>query len=137
MGRRVDLGVSPLQGITYSGSTNPLKLLYFPAPNKKRARRATLIIGILLPAITIGLMPATPYFSKKYIDVNSLKLRAAHCKVVDVDLKDATVTISPGKDFHLDYKVNAFGFPNSKIRGLWTLGDTSRYILQHWAGSPK
>jgi membrane-associated PAP2 superfamily phosphatase len=101
------------------------------AEQKKRARRATLIIGVLLPVITIGLMLATPYFSKKYIDVTRNQLKAAHCRVIELDLKDATVTISPGKDFHLDYKVNAFGFPNSKIRGLWTLGDTSRYILQH------
>jgi hypothetical protein len=98
---------------------------------KKMARRATLIIGILLPVITIGLMLATPYFSKKYIDVTRLQLKASHCRVIDIDLKDATVTIGPGKDFHLDYKVNAFGFPNSKIRGLWTPGDTSRYIIQH------
>jgi membrane-associated PAP2 superfamily phosphatase len=98
---------------------------------KKRARKATIIIGILLPAITIGLMLATPYFSKKYIDVTSLQLKAAHCRVIDIDLKDATATITPGKCFHLDYKVNAFGFPNSKIRGLWTSGDTSRYIIQH------
>jgi lipid A 4'-phosphatase len=101
------------------------------AEQKKRARRATLIIGILLPIITIGLMLATPYFSKKHIDITGLQLKAAHCRVIDVDLKDATVTISPGKSFHIDYKVNAFGFPNSKIRGLWTMGDTSRYILQY------
>ena len=98
---------------------------------KKRARRATLIIGILLPAITIGLMLATPYFSKKYIDVTSLQLKAAHCRVIEIDLKDATATITPGKCFHIDYNVNAFGFPNSKIRGLWSAGDTSRYIIQH------
>ncbi len=98
---------------------------------KKRARRATLIIGILLPVITIGLMLATPYFSKKYIDVTSLQLTTAHCKVIEIDLKDATATITTGKCFHLDYKVNAFGFPNSKVRGLWTPGDTSRYIIQY------
>jgi len=98
---------------------------------KRKARRATLIIGILLPIITIGLMLATPYFSKKYFDATSIQLRSVHCTVVEVDLKDAIVTIRPGKGFHLDYQVNAFGFPNSKIRGLWTSGDTSRYILQY------
>jgi hypothetical protein len=105
--------------------------LLFGAEQKKRARRATLIIGILLPVITIGLMLATPYFSKKYMNMTSLQLKAVHCKVVEVDLKDATVTLHPGNGFHLDYKVNAFGFPNSKIRGLWTPGDTCRYIIQH------
>ena len=98
---------------------------------RKKAHRATVVIGILLPAITIGLLLATPYFSKKYIDVSRSQLKSVQCKVVEVDLKDAIVTISPGMYFHLDYKVNAFGFPNSKIRGLWTPGDTSRYIIQN------
>jgi membrane-associated PAP2 superfamily phosphatase len=101
------------------------------AEHKKRAHRATLITGILLPVITIGLMLATPYFSKKYIDVSSSQLKALHCRVVEVDLNDADVIINPGNGFHLDYKINAFGFPNSKIRGLWTPGDTSRYIIQN------
>ena len=98
---------------------------------KKKARKATLIIGLLLPIITIGLMLATPYFSKKNIDISRMQLKTAHCKMVEVDLKDATVIINSGKGFHLDYKVNAFGFPNSKIRGLWTIGDTSHYIIQN------
>jgi len=97
---------------------------------KKKARRVSLITGILLLLITIGLMLATPYFSKKYFDVSSQQLKTVNCKVVELDLMDATLTINPGKDLHLDYNVNAFGFPNSKIRGLLTLGDTSRYILQ-------
>ena len=32
--------------------------------------------------------------------------------------------------FRLEYKVNAFGFPNSKVRGHWTTGDTCRYIFE-------
>jgi lipid A 4'-phosphatase len=98
---------------------------------KKKARKATLIIGLLLPIITIGLMLATPYVSKKNIDVSGNQLKTAHCRMVEMNLKDATVIINEGKGFHLDYKVNAFGFPNSKIRGLWTNGDTSRYIIQY------
>jgi hypothetical protein len=101
------------------------------AEQRKRAHRATILIGILLPAITVGLLLATPYFSKKYMDVSSIQFKTMHCKVVEIDLNDADVTISPGINFHLDYKVNAFGFPNSKIRGLWTPGDTSRYIIQN------
>jgi hypothetical protein len=27
--------------------------------------------------------------------------------------------------------VNAFGFPNSKVRGHWIPGDTCRYFFQH------
>ncbi len=110
----------------------PLKLPSLSkAEQNKRAHRVTVIIGILLPVITVGLMLATPYFSKKYIDISSSQLKIAHCKVVEVDLRDANVTINHGIRFHLDYKINAFGFPNSKIRGLWTPGDTSRYIIQN------
>lgn len=99
------------------------------AEQKKRARRVTVITGILLPAITIGLLLATPYFSKKYFDVSISQLREARCKVVVADLRNATVTITADRRFHLDYNVNAFGFPNSKIRGLWSPGDTSHYSI--------
>jgi membrane-associated PAP2 superfamily phosphatase len=98
---------------------------------KKRAKYITIIIGILLPVITIGLMLATPYISKKYIDITRDQLKSAHCRTIELDLKDAVVSVSNSKTFHLDYKVNAFGFPNSKIRGLWTPGDTGRYIIQY------
>jgi membrane-associated PAP2 superfamily phosphatase len=101
------------------------------AEQKKRARWATLIIGILLPVITIGLMLATPYFSKKFMDITSKQLKSVHCKFVEVDMKDANLTIKPGQRFHLDYSVNAFGFPNSKVRGTWILADTSRFSLEH------
>jgi lipid A 4'-phosphatase len=98
---------------------------------KKRARRATLIIGILLPLITIGLMLATPYISSKYFDVTRGQLNLVHCKVIEVNLQDATLAFVPGDHFHLDYKVNAFGFPNSKIRGTLTFGDTIHYTIQN------
>ena len=110
----------------------PIKTEVLSGENQKKiAKRVTLISGILLPVITLGLMLATPYFSKKYLDVTKLQLKTIRCKVVDLDLRDATVTISAGKDFHLDYNVNAFGFPNSKIRAKWILSDTSRYVLQY------
>jgi len=87
-------------------------------------------MGILLPVITIGLMLATPYFSSKYFDVSRSGLKQADCRVMMIDLLDATVKIYADTDFHVDYKVNAFGFPNSKIRGYWKAGDTCRYTIQ-------
>ena len=76
-------------------------------------------------------MLATPYISKKYIDITKDQLKSAHCRIVVLDLKDAVVSVSNSQSLHLDYKVNAFGFPNSKIRGLWTPSDTSRYVIQY------
>ncbi|MCX6243518.1 MAG: phosphatase PAP2 family protein [Bacteroidetes bacterium] len=98
---------------------------------KKRARRATLIIGILLPVITIGLMLATPYISTKYFFFTKSQLKSVNCHFIDVDLKDATVKIGPDTCFRVDYTVNAFGFPNSKLRGMWIAGDTCRYTVQY------
>jgi lipid A 4'-phosphatase len=97
---------------------------------KKRARRVTLLMGILLPVITIGLMLATPYFSKKFFFATREQLAASGCKVIRADLEDAVVTIAPDTCFRVDYSVNAFGFPNSKIRGMWTAGDTCTYRIQ-------
>jgi len=97
---------------------------------KKQARTATLIIGILLPVITLGLLLATPYFSKKYLTVDNQELSQAKCKTLFADLKNATVKISNDTCFESRYEVNGFGFPNSKLRGTWTLGDSSTYIMQ-------
>ena len=98
---------------------------------KKKARRVTLIMGILLPVITVGMMLATPYFSGKYFHVTRKEWNEVKPHVVMIDLKDATVLITGDTAFHLDYKVNAFGFPNSKIRGYWVSGDTCSYTIQY------
>ena len=98
---------------------------------KKKARRATVIIGIILPVITIGLMLATTYISKKNLSIKTSELKKNNCKNIEMDLKDATAIIDVDTCFHLEYKVNAFGFPNSKIRGSWTVGDTSYYIINY------
>ena len=46
------------------------------------------------------------------------------------DLGNPTLRIVPDTAFRLEYKVNAFGFPNSKVRGHWTTGDTCRYVFE-------
>jgi lipid A 4'-phosphatase len=98
---------------------------------KKKARRVTLVIGILLPVITVGLMLATPYFSTKYFFFTRSQLKASNCRVIEADLKDAIVQIGADTCFRIGYTVNAFGFPNSKLRGMWTAGDTCRYAVQY------
>ncbi|MCX6249694.1 MAG: phosphatase PAP2 family protein [Bacteroidetes bacterium] len=97
---------------------------------KKKARRITLAMGILLPIITIGLLLATPYISSKQFHVTNSELAKIRPRVILFDLKNASVRILPDTAFHLEYKVNAFGFPNSKIRGHWTIGDTCRYTFE-------
>ena len=98
---------------------------------KRRARIATIIIGMILPVITVGLMLATPYISKKSMKIENAEMVKAQCKFFDIDLRDATAIITPDTSFHIEYKVNAFGFPNSKIRGEWIAGDTSHFIIKY------
>jgi len=97
---------------------------------KKKARRITLAMGILLPIITIGLMLATPYISSKEFHLTNAEFARIGPRVILFDLGNSTVRIVPDTAFRLDYKVNAFGFPNSKLRGHWTTGDTCRYIFE-------
>jgi hypothetical protein len=97
---------------------------------KKRARVVTFLVAILLPVITAGIIVATPYISKKSLIVNNSDLRKSKTKVILADLKDATVHIGNDTSFQLNYKVNGFGFPNSKIRGAWIAGDTGKYTIQ-------
>ena len=100
------------------------------ADQKKKARRVTLAMGILLPVITLGLMLATPYFSSKEFHLTNAEFARLNPRVILFDLGNPTLRIVPDTAFRLEYKVNAFGFPNSKVRGHWTTGDTCRYVFE-------
>jgi membrane-associated PAP2 superfamily phosphatase len=97
---------------------------------KKKARRITLAMGILLPIITIGLMLATPYISSKEFHLTNAEFARIGPGAILFDLGNSTVRIVPDTAFRLEYRVNAFGFPNSKLRGHWTTGDTCRYVFE-------
>ncbi|MCX6285296.1 MAG: phosphatase PAP2 family protein [Bacteroidetes bacterium] len=101
------------------------------AEQKKKARRITLAMGILLPVITIGLMLATPYFSSKEFHLTKAEFAKLRPGVILFDLGESTVTITADTALRLEYKVNAFGFPNSKVRGHWITGDTCRYYFEN------
>jgi lipid A 4'-phosphatase len=101
-----------------------------PEKNKKQARIVTLLVGIMLPVITLATVLATPYISKKnFILTNAIRSTIPSHAII-ADLKDATVEISNDTCFKVDYKVNAFGFPNSKVRGNWLEGDTGSFKIQ-------
>jgi hypothetical protein len=100
------------------------------ADQKKKARRITLAMGILLPVITLGLMLATPYISSKEFHLTNAEFTTIRPRVILFDLGNSTVRILGDTAFRLEYKVNAFGFPNSKVRGHWTAGDTCRYVFE-------
>jgi membrane-associated PAP2 superfamily phosphatase len=120
-----------LFGYSLFRASNPIEIpVLSSSDQKKKARRITLAMGILLPIITIGLMLATPYISSKEFHLTNAEFARIGPRVILFDLGNSTVRIVPDTAFRLDYKVNAFGFPNSKLRGHWTTGDTCRYIFE-------
>jgi len=101
------------------------------AEQKKKARRVTLVMGILLPVITVGLMLATPYFSSKEFHLTKKEFAKLSPSAIIFDLGTSTITLTADTALRLEYKVNAFGFPNSKVRGHWAEGDTCRYFFEN------
>ena len=97
---------------------------------KKKAKRITLFMGVLLPVITLGLMLATPYISSKEFHLTKAVFARIGPSAILFDLGNSTVRMVPDTAFRLEYRVNAFGFPNSKLRGRWTEGDTCRYVFE-------
>jgi lipid A 4'-phosphatase len=122
--------LAALAGFYIFRPDKPVQIPVSSPENKKKARRITVAMGILLPVITIGLLLATPYFSSKNFHLTNAAFNLIRPRVILFDLKDATVRIAPDTALRLDYKVNAFGFPNSKLRGHWTTGDTCRYTFE-------
>jgi lipid A 4'-phosphatase len=100
---------------------------------KKKARRITLIIGIALPILTVGLLLATPYISRKELLKPAHELEQEKSRAIRGELYLANVNLEWAGEgaFQSRYKVNAFGFPNSKLGHSWkTQADTGLYLIQ-------
>jgi len=96
----------------------------------KHARMATVSVGATLSMVTVGLVLATPYTSKKSFGLGDRELQ--QLSVIKADLKYATVEVVDGGSFQANYKVHAFGFPNSKVRYRWSSAhDTGSYSIEY------
>jgi len=101
-----------------------------PAVDRRKARMATIAVAVALPLITVGLVLATPYRSKKSFAVTSDEFDRT--PVFKADLKAARVDITNDADLKVKYQVNAFGFPNSKVRGTWAqAGGVGTYAIEY------
>jgi lipid A 4'-phosphatase len=95
---------------------------------KRFARFMTVIIGGALPGITVSLLLATPYITKKMYHVPPEKM---HDQVLIFHLKDANIDLQHGDTVKINHSINAFGFPNSKIRGKFDVKqDTVSFSYQ-------
>jgi membrane-associated PAP2 superfamily phosphatase len=108
----------------------PLKPEDFDAAKQKRKGKVvSLVLGLFLPVLTVGLLLATPYISKKQFTRNQTELQNLAPKLLKVSFDEGVVTLSFDTLFAVNYAVNGFGFPNSKIGLNWAAGDTSHFWL--------
>lgn len=86
---------------------------------KKRGKIVTIIMGIIVPLLTIFALLFTPYISKKEFHKDIDTLKSINPKSLSVNITEGIVNLSFTKDFDVKYQVNAFGLPNSRIGIAW------------------
>jgi len=94
---------------------DPPPLALEDARARGRARLATALSGGALALLTAGALVATPYVSAKTFTRSAAQVAQSGAPVWEVELDRANVTVEAGPDLAAAYRVNAFGFPTSKV----------------------
>ncbi len=89
------------------------------AAQKKRGRFVAIIMGVVVPFLTISLLLATPYISKKEFVANRNELNALNIDVLSADIPEGVVNIGFTDDLRLNFSVAAFGLPNGRVNICW------------------
>ena len=92
---------------------------------KKQAQRSTVIIAVLVSILTISLLLATPYISQKELQKTLTELNQLPFEKIHLHFDEGNINIIQGADLKMHYKVNAFGFPNSKMSPHWSVKDSA------------
>ncbi len=98
---------------------------------RKTGRIVNILMGFVLPAMTISLLLATPYISKKEVKIEADKLQSIGMNSLTASFNEGNVNVYFDTYFRSYYAVNAFGFPNSKIRWNWEEGSETHYWLEN------
>lgn len=111
----------------------PNKPLPEPKTDKKSLRKTkilAILMGAFLPVIIVGLLLATPYISSKEFKLNEKQLQDIKNKTITFDLFTGNIEIRSNKSLTADYRINGFGFPNSKVRINWHTEDSCIFKLE-------
>ena len=92
------------------------------ARDRRRARLVTLLAGGLLAGLTVAVLVATPYLSKKAFARSPAQLAALGAAPLTLELDQATVAVAAGPALDAAYEVQAFGFPTSRLNFTWREG---------------
>jgi lipid A 4'-phosphatase len=97
---------------------------------KKKGVKVSFVLGLFIPILTLGLLLATPYISKKEFSKSRVELKSINPKAIQTNFTEGTINLAIDTNYQVNYAVNGFGFPNSKIRWRWVEGDTCMYSLE-------
>lgn len=99
------------------------------AQGRRKRRLATVLVGAVLPALTVALLLATPYITHRQFRMQTNDLKEHNIEQFNIHFAEGVVNLSYGNEFLVDFKVNAFGFPNSKIGWKWNPGQNTDFSL--------
>lgn len=86
---------------------------------RKKGKIVAVIMGLVVPILTVSLLLATPYISKKEFRKGKTELDALGINSLVIDIPDGTINVSFTEDLSMNYSVAAFGFPNSRVNIHW------------------
>ena len=89
------------------------------ARDRGKARVVTAVVGVLLALLTAAALVATPYVSEKRFTRSPAQLGIRGAVPLAVALDEATVAASAGPGLDVAYRVQAFGFPTSRVGFSW------------------
>ncbi len=101
------------------------------ASQRKKGKIIVVIMGLIVPILTVSLMLATPYISKKEFAQNRDDLNALNLESLSANFPEGTVNVSFSDKLYIKYDINAFGFPNSKINLKWEPNKNTIFSLNH------
>lgn len=86
------------------------------SPNDKKKNTIwTIATAVLIPLLTVSVLVATPYISKKKIIIDNNVWQEKKVKFIKVIADEGNVYFQNSPEPEISYQVYAFGFPNSKI----------------------
>jgi len=98
---------------------------------KRKGKIITILMGLVLPILTLSLLLATPYISTREYSQTRENIDKLSIKKFEANFSDGVIHTTFGNDFTVKFSVQAFGFPNSKIGWDWVEGDTTSFTLIH------
>lgn len=101
------------------------------ARQKKKGRIVAVIMGLVVPILTVSLLLATPYISNKEFSKSKDELSDLELTSLSAGFPEGTVKVNFSDEFNISYSVNAFGLPNSRVNMSWERSNNAKFSLAY------